>query len=83
MIPGLVGLHLLKLTYLFLDLPFKSLLFPVLDGGGFFEVFALLPLPDNTFFLYHPLEALNGFFQVLTVVNSDLSYLNHPLFFQR
>src|SRR5512138_487624 len=46
----------------------KGLLLPILDGGGLFEVFALLPLADDAFFFDHALEALDRLLERLAFV---------------
>jgi hypothetical protein len=58
-------------------LPLKGFVLPILDGGRLLEILALLPLADNPLFFDHALEALNGLFEVLRVLNHNVSDVNH------
>lgn len=75
----LIALHGVHLTNFLHLLSQQSLLFPVFDRGRLLEIFALFPFPDNALFLDHSLEFLDRLLEWLIIVNSYVSYSNHPL----
>ncbi len=75
----LVTLHGVHLTYFFQLFARCGLLFPVLDRGRLFEIFALFPFSNDTLFLDHSLEFLDRLLERFIVVYSYVSYGNHPL----
>lgn len=76
---NLVALHCFEFSQLLHLFSLKSFFLPVIDGGRLFEIFSLLPLSDNPFFLNHSLESFQRFLQRFVFVDFYESYSNHPL----
>lgn len=78
---GSVAFLTLRFSLLLEKLSLERLLFAILDRRRLFEVFALFPLANYALFFYHALEALNGTFKVLAVVQSNIGDSTSPPFF--
>ncbi len=59
------------------QLALQTLLLSISNSRRLLEVFALLPLANDAFLLYHALEALDGLFEILTVIDLHVGDLNH------
>jgi hypothetical protein len=78
---GLVPFHGLKLADFFKELTLKGLLFSVLYRRRLLEVLAFLPLANDTLFLNHAFEPLEGLFEHFSFVYTYKGDTNHLPFF--
>lgn len=77
---GSVTFLTLRFSLLLEKLSLERLLLAILDRRRLFEVFALFPLANYALFFHHALEALNGTFKVLAVVQSNIGDSTSPPF---
>jgi hypothetical protein len=76
----LITVQTLSLAQLLHLLALKGLLLPVLDGGRFLKVLPPLVLPDDTLFLNHAFETLNGLFKGLVFAYTNVGDGKSPPF---